>query len=71
MKERLLKKDDKGAVVQLSYGLEGFAPNRHLTKEDGTAINADQTAQFMVIEFDRNEKRIVLSHMRIWEQAKN
>ncbi len=66
----VIKKDDKGAVVQLSYGLEGFAPNRHLAKEDGTAINADQTAQFMVIEFDRNEKRIVLSHMRIWEQAK-
>lgn len=66
----VIKKDDKGAVVQLSYGLEGFTPNRHLTKEDGTAINADQTAQFMVIEFDRNEKRIVLSHMRIWEQAK-
>lgn len=66
----VIKKDDKGAVVQLSYGLEGFTPNRHLTKEDGTAISADQTAQFMVIEFDRNEKRIVLSHMRIWEQAK-
>ncbi len=66
----IIKKDDKGAVVQLTYGLEGFAPNRHLTKEDGTLITADQTAQFMVIEFDRNEKRIVLSHTRIWEQAK-
>jgi small subunit ribosomal protein S1 len=66
----VIKKDDKGAVVQLSYGLEGFAPNRHLSKEDGTTIGADQTAQFMVIEFDRNEKRIVLSHTRIWEQAK-
>jgi small subunit ribosomal protein S1 len=66
----VIKKDDKGAVVQLSYGLEGFAPNRHLNKEDGTTIGADQTAQFMVIEFDRNEKRIVLSHTRIWEQAK-
>jgi small subunit ribosomal protein S1 len=66
----VIKKDDKGAVVQLSYGLEGFAPNRHLGKEDGTTVTADQTAQFMVIEFDRNEKRIVLSHTRIWEQAK-
>ncbi|MEO6001412.1 MAG: 30S ribosomal protein S1 [Chitinophagaceae bacterium] len=66
----VIKKDDKGAVVQLSYGLEGFAPNRHMTKEDGTAVTADQTALFMVIEFDRNEKRIVLSHTRIWEQAK-
>ncbi|RYE27479.1 MAG: S1 RNA-binding domain-containing protein, partial [Sphingobacteriales bacterium] len=64
------RKDDKGAIVQLPYGLEGFAPNRHLTKEDGKSINADETAQFMVIEFDRNEKRIVVSHARIWEQGK-
>ena len=63
------RKDDKGALVQLPYGLEGFAPNRHLAKEDGKSINADETAQFQVIEFDRNEKRIVLSHSRIWEQA--
>ncbi|MBE7172175.1 MAG: 30S ribosomal protein S1 [Williamsia sp.] len=66
----VIRKDDKGAIVQLPYGLEGFAPNRHLAKEDGGAVGADQTAQFMVIEFDRNEKRIVLSHSRIWEQAK-
>jgi small subunit ribosomal protein S1 len=65
----VLRKDDKGAIVQLSYGLEGFAPNRHLAKEDGKSVNADETAEFMVIEFDRNEKRIVLSHARIWEQA--
>ena len=64
------RKDDKGAIVQLSYGLEGFAPNRHLAKEDGTSVNADETAEFMVIEFDRNEKRIVVSHSRIWEQVK-
>jgi len=63
------KKDDKGALVQLPYGLEGFAPSRHLAKQDGKVIGADETAQFMVIEFDRNEKRIVLSHARIWEQV--
>jgi small subunit ribosomal protein S1 len=65
-----IRKDDKGAIVQLPYGLEGFAPGRHLMKEDGKQIGADETAQFMVIEFDRNEKRIVLSHTRIWEQVK-
>jgi small subunit ribosomal protein S1 len=63
------RRDDKGAIVQLPYGLEGFAPNRHLTREDGKSIGADETAQFMVIEFDRNEKRIVVSHTRIWEQS--
>ncbi len=66
----VIRKDDKGAIVQLSYGLEGFAPNRHLGKEDGKTVGADESAQFMVIEFDRNEKRIVLSHARIWEQSK-
>ena len=64
------RRDDKGATIQLPYGLEGFAPNRHLAKEDGKTIAAEETAQFMVIEFDRNEKRIVVSHTRIWEQGK-
>lgn len=63
------KKDDKGAMVQLPYGLEAFAPSRHLNKEDGKQVNADETNQFMVIEFDRNEKRIIVSHARIWEQS--
>jgi len=66
----VIRRDDKGAIIQLPYGLEGFAPARHLNKEDGKTISADETNQFMVIEFDRNEKRIVLSHTRLWEQAK-
>lgn len=66
----VIRKEEKGAIVQLPYGLEGFAPNRHLAKEDGKNIVAEETNQFMVIEFDRNEKRIVLSHARIWEQTK-
>lgn len=66
----VIRRDDKGGIVQLPYGLEGFAPNRHLTKEDGKSMGADETSQFMVIEFDRNEKRIVVSHTRIWEQSK-
>jgi small subunit ribosomal protein S1 len=66
----IIRKDDKGAIVQLQYGLEGFAPNRHLLKEDGKPLSAEETSQFMVIEFDRNEKRIVVSHTRIWEQSK-
>jgi small subunit ribosomal protein S1 len=64
----VIKKDDKGAVVSLPYGLEGFAPTRHLMKEDGKVIAAEEIAQFMVIEFDRSDKRIVLSHTRMWEQ---
>jgi small subunit ribosomal protein S1 len=66
----VIRKDDKGALIQLPYGLEGFAPARHLRKEDEKTINIDEIEQFMVIEFDRNDKKIVLSHSRIWEQAK-
>jgi len=66
----VIRRDDKGAIVQLPYGLEGFAPNRHLTREDGKTVGADETIPFMVIEFDRNEKRIVISHTRTWEQVK-
>lgn len=67
----VIRKDEKGAIVQLPYGLEGFVPNRHLAKEDGSSVNLDETNKFMVIEFDRNEKRIVLSHARIWEQVQH
>lgn len=66
----VMRKDDKGAVVQLPYGLEGFAPARHLAKEDGKTITAEEIANFMVIEFERSDKRIVLSHTRLWEQEK-
>ncbi|MCA6476390.1 MAG: 30S ribosomal protein S1 [Chitinophagaceae bacterium] len=64
----VVRKEDKGALVQLTYGLEGFVPNRHLTKEDGKNLQVEESAQFVVIEFDRNEKRILLSHTRIREQ---
>ncbi|MEI8053889.1 MAG: 30S ribosomal protein S1 [Bacteroidota bacterium] len=66
----VVKKDEKGAVIQLPYGLEGYAPARHLMKQDEKMIGADELAQFMVIEFDRNDKRILLSHTRLWEQVK-
>ena len=64
----ITRKDDKGATIQLPYGLEGFAPNRHLNTKDGKSLGLDETAEFVVIEFDRNEKRIVVSHARVWEQ---
>ena len=64
------RRDDKGAIVQLPYGLEGFAPARHLRKEDEKVIGLDEIAPFMVIEFDRNDKKIILSHSRIWEKER-
>lgn len=65
----ITKKDDKGATVQLQYGLEAYAPARHLRKEDGSNVNADETIQFVIIEFDRNDKRIMVSHTKMWEQG--
>lgn len=64
------KKDDKGATIQLQYGLEAYAPARHLRKESGDNVEVDETLPFMIIEFDRNDKRIMVSHSRVWEQTK-
>jgi small subunit ribosomal protein S1 len=64
------KKDEKGATVQLQYGLEAYAPARHLKKEDGSNVEVDSVLPFVIIEFDRNDKRIMVSHTRVWEQGK-
>ncbi len=65
------RKDDKGATVQLQYGLEAYSPARHLRKEDGNNVEAEETLPFMIIEFDRNDKRIMVAHSKVWEQVKN
>ncbi|WP_245882046.1 30S ribosomal protein S1 [Taibaiella chishuiensis] len=66
----VIRKDEKGAVVQLQYGLEAFAPARHLRKEDDSILSVDETLPFVIIEFDRNDKRIMVSHSKVWEQSK-
>jgi small subunit ribosomal protein S1 len=60
---------DKGAVVQLPYGVEGFATPKHLVKEDGSQAKVDEKLDFKVIEFNKESKRIILSHSRIFEDA--
>ena len=60
---------DKGAVVQLPYGVEGFATPKHLVKEDGSQAQVDEKLDFKVIEFNKDSKRIILSHSRIFEDA--
>ena len=61
---------DKGAVIALPYGVEGFATPRHLTKEDGSKVTADEKLDFKVIEFNKSSKRIIVSHSRIYEDEK-
>ena len=61
---------DKGAVIVLEGGVEGFCTARHLQKEDKSAVAAGETLNFKVIEFNRDAKRILLSHLRTWEERK-
>lgn len=63
----VIKRDDKGAIVQLPYGLEAFSPARHLRKENGKLAEVDETLTFKVIEFNRDDKRIMVSHLRYLE----
>lgn len=61
---------DKGAVVALPYGVEGFVTPKHMVKEDGTIAKIDEKLQFKVIEFNKSAKKIILSHSRIYEDEK-
>lgn len=58
---------DKGAVVSLPYGVEGFATPKHLVKEDNSQAQMDEKLEFKVIEFNKDAKRIIVSHSRIHE----
>ncbi len=60
---------DKGAVIALPYGVEGFAPTRHLVKADGTSLKVDEQAEFKVLEFNKEGKKIFASHAKIHDDA--
>ena len=66
---RIIEMLDKGAVISLPYGVEGFATPKHLVKEDGSQAQLDEKLPFKVIEFNKDAKRIILSHSRIFEDA--
>lgn len=61
----VISKNDKGATLELPYGLEGVATNKHLKKEDGSMVSVGETLDFQVVEFSKDDKRIVLSHTNI------
>ena len=61
---------DKGVIVALPYGVEGFAPTRHIVKEDGSAAKMDETLDFKVIEFNKESKKIVVSHTKVYQDIK-
>ena len=61
---------DKGAVIALPYGVEGFATPKHMVKEDGTMAKVDEKLMFKVIEFNKSAKKIIVSHSRVFEDEK-
>ena len=66
----IVKVTDKGAVITLPYGVEGFAPTKHLMKEDGKMATNEEVLDFKIIEFNKDAKRIVVSHAKLHEEAK-
>ncbi|MGA0285054.1 MAG: 30S ribosomal protein S1 [Saprospiraceae bacterium] len=66
----VIKKEDRGAIVQLPYGLEAFAPIKHIKKEDGNLAEVDEKLTVKVIEFNRDDKRIIVSHLRYLDDIK-
>ncbi|MCO4807394.1 MAG: 30S ribosomal protein S1 [Flavobacteriales bacterium] len=63
----IIQRNDKGGVVNLPYGVEGFAPSRHLGKADGAKAAAEETLDFMIIEFNKDSKKIIVSHTKTFE----
>lgn len=70
-KGTIISISDKGAVIALPYGVEGFAPTRHLVKEDNTSARVDESLEFKVIEFSKENKKIILSHSKIYQDVVN
>lgn len=64
----VISKNDKGAVLELPYGLEGFAANKHLKKEDNSVAEIGEALDFRVMEFSKDERRIVLSHTATYKE---
>ena len=63
----ITSRNDKGGVVNLPYGVEGFAPSRHLMKEDGSKAESEEVLDFEIIEFNKDSKKIIVSHTKIFE----
>jgi small subunit ribosomal protein S1 len=71
-KGTVTRRDEKGANIQLQYGLEAYAPARHLKTAEGEKLIAvDDIIDVAILEFDRNDKRILVSHTRVIDQKKN
>ena len=62
----VINKNDKGAILELPYGIEGFCAAKNLAKEDNSKIEVGESLDFKVLEFSKDDRRIVLSHKAMW-----
>lgn len=69
-KGTVLELNDKGGIIALPYGIEGFAPMKHLKKEDGSKASVDEQLDFAILEFSKDDKKILVSHTRTWDETK-
>jgi len=67
----VLKRDDKGATFQMPQGIEAFAPAKHIRKDDGNLLDAGETVTVKVIEFNKDDRRLLVSHTRYLEDLKH
>jgi len=67
----VLSKNDKGAVVELQYGIEGFCPARQIAKEDGSSMEVGETIDFVVLEFSKSDRKIILSHVGTYKEVEH
>ena len=67
----IIETKDKAGIVSLPYGVEGICPSKHLKKEDGSNAKVDETLDFKVIEFNKDSKKIVVSHTRTFEEGED
>jgi small subunit ribosomal protein S1 len=65
----ILSSVDKGAVIALPYGVEGFAPQRHLVKQDGSNAKNEEILDFKILEFSKDTKKIIVSHTKSWDNT--
>jgi small subunit ribosomal protein S1 len=65
----VIENKDKSGIVSLPYGLEGICPARHMRKEDGSNVKVEETTDFVVIEFNKDSRKIVVSHTRTFEEG--
>ncbi len=67
-KGTIIEVGEKGCTVALPYGVEGFAPNKHIKKEDKSIVKPEEELEFRIIEFNKDQKRIIVSHTDIWKE---